>query len=64
MVALDRIGAIAHSIAGGAGIFGLSALSKAASELEEAINERLDDGKTRVNIEKAIDDLIAEIEQA
>jgi CheY-like chemotaxis protein len=61
--ALDRIGAIAHSIAGGSGIFGLVAMSREAAELETAVNAQLDGGHAAVDVEHGISALIARIEQ-
>jgi CheY-like chemotaxis protein/HPt (histidine-containing phosphotransfer) domain-containing protein len=62
-VALDRIRSIAHSIAGGGGIFGLVSLSRDAAELEAAINARLEGSGVQGDIEQAIATLIARIEQ-
>jgi CheY-like chemotaxis protein len=62
--ALDRIRSIAHSIAGGGGIFGLVAMSREAAELESAANARLETGDTRVDLEQAIAALVARIEQS
>jgi two-component system OmpR family response regulator len=59
--ALDHIRTIAHGISGGAGIFGLGALSEAGAELERAVNARID-GNAAVDIEQAIARLVARIE--
>jgi CheY-like chemotaxis protein len=61
--ALDRIGTIAHSIAGGSGIFGLVAMSREAAELEAAVNAELRGGHSAVDVEHGISALIARIEQ-
>jgi CheY-like chemotaxis protein len=60
--ALDRIRSIAHSIAGGGGIFGLVAMSRAAAELETAINA-WPNGSHAGDVEQAINALIVRIEQ-
>jgi CheY-like chemotaxis protein len=57
---LDSIRSIAHSIAGGAGIFGLAAIGKAAAELEAAC----DGGVTALELEEAIAGLAAQIRRA
>ena len=62
--ALDRIGSIAHSIAGGGAIFGFVAMSRQAAELEAAVNARLEGATPAVEIETAVAALIASIEQA
>ena len=62
--ALDRIRSIAHSLAGGGGIFGFVALSEAASELESAANTRLEGGAPGVDVEQAIATLMAQIAQS
>lgn len=62
--ALDCIGTIAHSIAGGGGIFGLAAMSREASELEAAVNARLEGSSAPADVEQAIATLIARIEQS
>jgi CheY-like chemotaxis protein len=62
--ALGRIGSIAHSIAGGGGIFGLAAMSRKATELEAAVNARLEGGHSAIDVEQAMSALIARIEQA
>jgi CheY-like chemotaxis protein len=63
--ALDRIGAIAHSIAGGGAIFGFVAMSRQAAELESAVHARLEGGNnTLADVEQAVGALIAKIEQA
>jgi CheY-like chemotaxis protein len=61
--ALDRIGTIAHSIAGGSGIFGLAAMSREAAELETAVNAQLNGGHAAVDVEQAVGALIARIAQ-
>jgi CheY-like chemotaxis protein len=61
--ALARIRTAAHSIAGGGGIFGLVALSRDASELEAAVNARLEGSSGPVDVEHAIATLIARIER-
>ena len=62
--ALDRIGSIAHSIAGGGAIFGFVAMSRQAAELQTAVHARLEGGKnTLAEIEAAVAVLIAKIEQ-
>ena len=61
--ALGRVGSIAHSIAGGGGIFGLVAMSQEASELEAAVNARLQGGHSTVDVERTMSALIARIEQ-
>jgi CheY-like chemotaxis protein len=62
-VALDGIRGIAHSIAGGGGIFGLLAMSREAAELEAAANARLEGSSGPADVERAIDLLIARIER-
>lgn len=59
---LERIRNIAHSIAGGAGIFGLAEMSSAALALENAAIDRLD-GKA-ADVETALDALVARIVSA
>jgi CheY-like chemotaxis protein len=58
--ALERIRHISHSIAGGAGIFGLAAMSADASVLESAAIDRIE-GKAG-DVEAALDALVARIE--
>jgi DNA-binding response OmpR family regulator len=58
--ALARIRTIAHKIAGGAGIFGLAAMSREASMLETAAIDRLE-GKT-ADVERTLDALVERIE--
>jgi CheY-like chemotaxis protein/HPt (histidine-containing phosphotransfer) domain-containing protein len=58
--ALGRIRTLAHSIAGGAGIFGLAEMSGDASVLETAAIERIE-GKA-ADVEAALDALVARIE--
>ena len=62
--ALERIRSIAHSVAGGGGIFGFADLSKAAAALETAAIARLETGDRRVDIEQAVSALIAKIEHS
>jgi CheY-like chemotaxis protein len=63
--ALDRIGSIAHSIAGGGAIFGFVDMSRQAAAVEAAVNARLEGGKnTLADIGAAVGVLIAKIEQA
>jgi CheY-like chemotaxis protein/HPt (histidine-containing phosphotransfer) domain-containing protein len=62
--ALERIGSIAHSIAGSGAIFGFVAMSRRAAELEAAANARLEGATPAVEIETAVAALIASIEQA
>ncbi len=57
--ALRQIRAIAHGIAGGAGVFGLTSMSAAAATLESAVVDRIE-GRTR-NVEHALDVLVAYI---
>jgi CheY-like chemotaxis protein len=59
--ALDRIRSVAHSIAGGSGIFGLIVMSRAASELEAAVNARLEGSGSLADVELGIEMLIAKI---
>jgi DNA-binding NarL/FixJ family response regulator len=62
--ALERIGAIAHSLAGGGAIFGFVAMSRQAAELEAAVNARIEGAtNTLVDIEAATDKLITKIQQ-
>ena len=58
--ALDRIRTIAHSIAGGAGIFGLPLMSSQALVLENAAIDRME-GKP-ADVEQTLDTLVARIE--
>jgi CheY-like chemotaxis protein len=62
--ALERIGAIAHSIAGGGAVFGLMQMSRHAADLEAAVNARLETGAAGVEIGPAVATLIATIERA
>jgi CheY-like chemotaxis protein len=62
--ALERIGSIAHSIAGGGAIFGFVAMSRQAAALEAAVNARLEGADPAAEIDRAMDALIATIEQA
>jgi DNA-binding response OmpR family regulator len=62
--ALERIGSIAHSIAGGAAIFGFVAMSRKAADLEASANARLEGAKAAVEIDQAVAALIASIERA
>ena len=61
--ALDRIGSIAHSIAGGGAIFGFVAMSRQAAALEAAVNARLEGIQPDADIEQAVNALITRIEQ-
>ena len=62
--ALERIGSIAHSIAGGGAIFGFVAMSRLAAGLEAAIVARLEGGQDALaDIDAAVGALIAKIEQ-
>jgi two-component system OmpR family response regulator len=64
-VALDRIGSIAHSIAGGGAIFGFAAMSRQAVALEAAVNARLEGGTDALaDVDAAVGALIGTIEQA
>ena len=63
-VALDRIGSIAHSIAGGGAIFGFVIMSRQAAALEAAVNAKLQGVDPVADIERAVDGLIATIERA
>jgi CheY-like chemotaxis protein len=60
---LERIRNIAHSIAGGSGIFGLVTMSKAAFELESAAESRLQGKMPPADVEGAVAALIARIAQ-
>jgi CheY-like chemotaxis protein len=62
--ALDRIRYIAHSIAGGSGIFGLATMSREASELEAVANARLEGAATIADVSRAIGTLVAQISSA
>ena len=62
--ALERIGAIAHSIAGGGAIFGLIAMSRKAAELEAAVHARQEGGKPEPDVTIALAALIESIGQA
>jgi CheY-like chemotaxis protein len=62
--ALDRIARIAHSIAGGGGIFGLVVMSREASELEAIANALLEGAGVAADVHQAIDLLIARIKAA
>jgi two-component system OmpR family response regulator len=63
--ALERIGSIAHSIAGGGAIFGLIQMSRLAAALEASVNARLEGGMNALaDIDTAAGTLIAKIEQA
>jgi CheY-like chemotaxis protein len=59
---LDRIRYIAHSIAGGSGIFGLATMSREASELEAIVNALLEGAGAADDVRHAINVLIARIE--
>ena len=61
--ALDRIGRIAHSIAGGGGIFGLVGMSREASELEAVAHALLEGSGAAGDVRQAIDALIARIDE-
>ena len=62
--ALGRIRTIAHSIAGGGGIFGLMAMSREASELEAVVNARLEGSSGPADVGQAIATLVARIERS
>jgi CheY-like chemotaxis protein/HPt (histidine-containing phosphotransfer) domain-containing protein len=62
--ALSRIGAVAHRIAGGSGVFGLPTMSREASALETAVHARLDGSGAPAEVERALVALIATIERA
>jgi CheY-like chemotaxis protein len=62
--ALERIATIAHSIAGGGGIFGLAEMSRRASELEAAVKSRLEGNGASFGVEQAIHTLISQIERS
>jgi CheY-like chemotaxis protein len=62
--ALERVRSIAHGIAGTGSIFGLMALSRAAADLEAAVNARLEGKGSLDDIEHAIATLIAQIARA
>jgi CheY-like chemotaxis protein len=62
--ALDRIRYIAHSIAGGAGIFGLAAMSREASALESLANALLEGTGVKDEVGPAIEALTAQINGA
>lgn len=62
--ALDRIGAIAHSIAGGAAIFGLPTVSRLAAELEAAVHACQENESASADVERALVPLVAAIEKA
>ncbi len=60
VAALDRIASIAHTIAGGAGVFGLAEMSGDAAALETAAIDRRE-GRG-ADVERLLDVLIARIE--
>ncbi len=62
--ALDRIRYIAHSVAGGSGIFGLAAMSREASELEVVANALLEGTGAKADIGPAIEAVIGRITSA
>jgi chemotaxis protein histidine kinase CheA len=62
--ALDRIGVIAHSIAGSGAIFGFVAMSRQAAELEASVNARLEGFDRTADIDGAVGALITTIERA
>ena len=62
--ALDRIGRVAHSIAGGGAIFGFVAMSRVAADLEIAINARLEGMAPDADIGRKVSALIIRIEEA
>ena len=62
---LERIGSIAHSIAGGAGIFGFVAMSREATVLEAAANAALRGDKSALaDVDASVSALVAAIGQA
>ena len=61
--ALEGIRNIAHSIAGGGGIFGLVVLSREAAELETAAIVGLDGDEPAVDVDPLLDLLIGRIER-
>jgi CheY-like chemotaxis protein/HPt (histidine-containing phosphotransfer) domain-containing protein len=62
--ALDRIGKVAHSIAGGGAIFGYVAMSRIAADLEAAINAQLEGMAPDTDIGQKVGALITRIEEA
>jgi CheY-like chemotaxis protein len=62
--ALDRIGRIAHSIAGGGAIFGFVAMGRLAADLEAAVNARLEGMLPDADIGHMVSALITRIEEA
>jgi CheY-like chemotaxis protein len=62
--ALDRIRYIAHSIAGGGGVFGLAAMSREAWELESVANALLEGAGDRADVRRAVEALVARINAA
>jgi HPt (histidine-containing phosphotransfer) domain-containing protein len=56
--ALARIRAVAHGLAGAAGIFGYPRLGNAAATLEEAVVIQLDGADTLRNVERALERLL------
>lgn len=60
--ALTRIRNIAHSIAGGGGIFGLAVMSREASELEAIANALLEGAGAMDAVRQAVNVLIARVE--
>jgi CheY-like chemotaxis protein len=62
--ALLRIRSIAHSLAGGGGIFGLADLSRDALELEIAVNARLEGGERSADIARLVVSVVERIGQS
>jgi CheY-like chemotaxis protein len=62
--ALDSIGSISHSIAGGGAIFGFITMSRLAADLEAAINARLEGMLQDADIGQKVSALITRIEEA
>jgi CheY-like chemotaxis protein len=62
--ALDGIRTVAHSIAGGAGIFGLAGMGRDAAVLEAQANAMLEGTGSRAELERALGALVARISEA
>jgi len=62
-IALEAIRNIAHSIAGGGGIFGLASLGREAAELENAVIARLDGSDLAADVGRLLEALILRIER-
>jgi CheY-like chemotaxis protein len=60
--ALDRIGAIAHALAGAAGIFGFHGISIDAAALEDAVAMTRDGTGSLAEVELALDCVVARID--